>query len=423
MTDVDVVVVGAGVAGLAAAAETRRRGRSCALLEAGGRIGGRAWTVHEPALGGVAFDHGASWLHDADHNPLREIAEAHGDELIDSSARRIERTFVAGRPASEAELADYSRAEEIFHRELSARDATGEADISVAEAVDRLREIPWITTVETWETSIINAADAADISLLDWQRIGLQGRNMLIRTGLGSFVRDRLGPAAMPVQLNTAVRAVRWDGARVVVDTAAGSLSASSCIITVSTGVLQAGMIRFTPALPAEVQAAIDGLPMGLLTKIAMRTEGKDRFDLPAFCSLDQQVLVSGGPMMTFSAWPFGLPTITGFVGGRTAWELAAAGPAASEAFAREQLRSLFGSRADRAFAGATAVVTGWADDKLTCGAYCYARPGDAGARAELGRNFAGGRLLFAGEACHETLAGTVAGAWVSGCRAARAAA
>jgi monoamine oxidase len=205
----------------------------------------------------------------------------------------------------------------------------------------------------------------------------------------------------------------------VVVDTAAGSLCASSCIVTVSTGVLQAGAIRFTPALPGDIQAAIDGLPMGLLTKVAMRTEGIDRFDLPAFCSLDQQVLVSGGPMMTFSAWPFGLPTITGFVGGRTAWELAACGPSASAAFAREQLRSLFGSRADRAFAGAPAVVTGWADDPLVRGAYCYARPGDADTRGKLAENFASGRLVFAGEACHETLAGTVAGAWISGRRAA----
>src|SRR5579859_2926504 len=64
--DVDVVVVGAGVAGLAAASQLRARGRSCALLEAADRIGGRAWTTHPAALGGKPFDHGASWLHTAE---------------------------------------------------------------------------------------------------------------------------------------------------------------------------------------------------------------------------------------------------------------------------------------------------------------------------------------------------------------------
>src|SRR5580658_2230986 len=104
-TDVDVVVIGAGLAGLGAATALRRMGRGAVVLEAAGRIGGRAWTAYPRALGGVWFDMGAIWLHDAEHNPLTPIARAAGDTLLRSDALRIERTFVGGRLATEAELA------------------------------------------------------------------------------------------------------------------------------------------------------------------------------------------------------------------------------------------------------------------------------------------------------------------------------
>ena len=64
--DVDVVVIGAGLAGLGAAAALREKGRSCVILEASGRVGGRAWTTNPASLGGVWFDMGAVWFHDAD---------------------------------------------------------------------------------------------------------------------------------------------------------------------------------------------------------------------------------------------------------------------------------------------------------------------------------------------------------------------
>ena len=72
--DVDVVVIGAGLAGLGAATALRQQGRSAIVLEAADRIGGRAWTAYPPALGGVWFDMGAIWLHDAENNPLTPIA-------------------------------------------------------------------------------------------------------------------------------------------------------------------------------------------------------------------------------------------------------------------------------------------------------------------------------------------------------------
>ena len=66
--DFDVAVVGAGAAGIAAARTLRDAGLGCVVLEASGRLGGRAWT--DTASLGAPFDQGASWLHDAENNPL-----------------------------------------------------------------------------------------------------------------------------------------------------------------------------------------------------------------------------------------------------------------------------------------------------------------------------------------------------------------
>lgn len=419
--DVDVVVVGAGVAGLAAAAELRGRGRSCAVLEAADRAGGRAWTVHPPALGGKPFDHGASWLHTAERNLLVPIATTAGRTLLDAGKVRCRRTFIGRRLAEEAELAAYDRARERLVAVAEARAGSGEPDVSLAEAVASLPPDPaaaWTATVLAWQGAIIAGADAADLSVADWNDNLLQGRNLAVQGGLGALVRDVLGPAAGPVRLGTPVTRIRWHepGGRVAVETPGGTIAARACIVTVSTGVLAAGGIRFLPTLPADVQDAVQGLPMGLLSKVALRAGAEDRLDLPPFCSVDRQLAASDEPAMMFHAWPFGYDHVIGFIGGRAAWSLAEAGPAATKDFARQQLRNLFGTRADRAFVEGGAEVTTWGTDQRFLGAYCYATPGNVGARGRLAQPLAEGRLVFAGEGCAANgLAGTVGGAYVSG--------
>jgi monoamine oxidase len=170
------------------------------------------------------------------------------------------------------------------------------------------------------------------------------------------------------------------------------------------------------------VQAAIGGLPLGLLSKVALRAAGADRLGLPAFARLARQVEGPVDRPMSWMLWPFGRGHAIGFIGGEAAWALAREGPAAAEAYARAELARYFGPKAvSRAFAPG-AVVTRWAEDPLFLGAYSHALPGQAGARAVLaGAVLAGGRLRFAGEACHTRYAGTVGGAWDSGAQAARA--
>ena len=110
MTDVDFVIIGAGVAGLGAATALRDAGRSVIILEASDRVGGRAWTVYPEVLGHAWFDMGAIWFHDAENNPLTAIARAAGDKLLRADEIRQERTFVGDRLATETELQAYQAA-------------------------------------------------------------------------------------------------------------------------------------------------------------------------------------------------------------------------------------------------------------------------------------------------------------------------
>ena len=293
----------------------------------------------------------------------------------------------------------------------------GGPDIPLAAAVPR--DGPWDATVSHWFSSIISGVEAEDFSLRDYVATGLDGANLQVAEGFGSLVA-RLGEG-LPVSLEAPVARLRWDCAGMAAEGAWGALRASAAIVTVSTGVLAANGIRFDPALPDEIQAAIAGLPQGLLSKVALRAAGEGRLGLGAFARLGRQAEGPGDPPMSWMLWPWGRDHAVGFIGGAAAWALAPEGPAAAEAFARAELARYFGAaEVARAFAPG-AVVTGWAEDPLFLGAYSHARVGQYCARAVL-RDAApaAGRLRFAGEACHTRTAGTVGGAWESGERAAR---
>ena len=409
LRDSGVVIVGAGVAGLSAARHLRRQGVLVTVLEASGRIGGRAYTKNPAILGHAAFDHGASWLHAAERNPLVVLVDPSQDTLIDSDTAQTERLFVGGRPAEPAEQAAYAAAWDRLDALVAPALARDQRDRSLAEAMTPMRDDPWAATVAGWEGAIIAAADADVLSLRDWHQNRLEGTNLNVDGGLGAFVKRRL---ATDVELDTPVTAIAWDSAEGVrVETARGTVRAAACIVTVSTGVLASGAIRFAPALPHDVQAAVAGLPMGLLSKVALPRAGLDRLGLSSNTGLVRRM---GGNRanMAFIAWPQGAAHVIGFIGGRAAWDIAG-DPVAAEALARTELRAMLGSAARLAEG---AVVTEWATDSFTLGAYAYAPPGQAGMRRQLEAAFPAERLLFAGEACCTNgLAGTVGGAFLSG--------
>ena len=194
-TDTDVLVIGAGCAGLGAATALRERGLRRIVLEAADHIGGRAWTTYPEALGGVWFDMGAVWLHWAERNPLVPIAQAAGDTLLRSDEIRRKRTFVGAREATPAEYADYDDAWARY--EATADDLLRVMpDAPLAAVADHRPDDPWALTVEAFEGPVICVAEADEFSLRDWRRNVLEGSNLVPQGGIGAFVARRLGDRA-----------------------------------------------------------------------------------------------------------------------------------------------------------------------------------------------------------------------------------
>ncbi len=416
--DPDVLIIGAGCAGIAAARALLARGQDCVVLEAGDRVGGRAWTTR--ALG-APLDLGATWLHQAGDNPLTAFVAEH----LDHDTVRERHLHLGDRFATRAEFAEYWRAHHAFEAALAA--APLEPDRSVMQAAPPGGPTggptggPWDATIAHWLGAQINAAELTGISLEDYVKTDLDGPNLLPREGVGGLV-TRLAEG-LPIRLNHAVTQLDWSGGArrggVVARGAWGEIRAGRAIVTVSNGVLAAGSITFTPELPEATRAAIAGLPMGLLTKIAFRARGTDRLGIAPFHSARRAVAPGAPAPMSWVFWPFGAKHLFGFVGGARAWDLSRQGPAATEAAARADLAAMFGPRAAAALG--ECVVSDWGENPLFRGSYTHARPGHHASRAVLATPLGEGRLRFAGEACHSRFAGTVAGAWLSGEAAAAA--
>ncbi|MFH5925079.1 flavin monoamine oxidase family protein [Roseomonas xinghualingensis] len=413
--DCDFLVVGAGAAGIAAGREALALGLTVRVLEARGRVGGRACT--DLSLG-APFDLGATWLHAAQSNPLVPLAEAVGLSLFDHDAVRDSRVWMGDRWATPSEARDYEEAERAWHLAVRQAVRPGARGMSLADAAPRGGF--WDASLTHWEGPVISAAEARDIDLGDYLSTLLVGTNLLPREGCGHLLE--VLAAGLPVTLGAPVERLAWDGRRVRAEGLFGTIEAGAAVVTVSTGVLASGAIRFEPGLPEAVLQAVHDLPMGLLGKVGLRASGEDRLDIPPFGGIERRV-EEGERAMTFVAWPFGRDHIQGFAGGALAWEAEREGEAAMVDLAFSELHRIYGGRVDKALRRDGAVVSGWGHDPWSRGAYAALRPGRGGAREALSAPIGGGRLRLAGEACHASLAGTLAGAWLSGAQAARQAA
>lgn len=395
-TNPDVLIIGAGTAGISAARACAASGRTCIVLEAGPRTGGRCLTTD--ALG-PPLDLGATWLHAADRNPLTRFVT----DAINHDEVRERHLWMGDRWANAAELAGFEAAEDAFHAAVEA--AADGPDRAVADVIPQGGF--WDATIAHWQGAQIQAREVTELSLHDQFANDLEEPNLLPRHGMGTLLSGLA--AGLPIRLRAAVEQLDRSGNGVVAHGTFGSLAAGAAIVTVSTGVLAAGGIRFSPALPASHAQAIDDLPMGLLTKFGFAAT--DRFGIPPFHGVRRRVTAATPRPMSWVMRPFDEDLLFGFVGGTLAWELSAGGPAACEAAARAEFASIFGAgKLGRA------VVSDWGENLLFCGSYSQARPGAAGARAVLAEPL--GRLCFAGEATHHGLAGTAGGAWAEGARA-----
>lgn len=396
----DVVVIGAGAAGIAAARRLIANGRSVLVIEAADRIGGRAYT--DSHTFGVPYDQGAAWLQGPNGLPFLDAARARGFTLVDHDGAG-EAFFVGQRRATDAEWRAYGTASDRIEAAIY-----GQPDVSAASRLPG--DLPMSAVVQSWIGPMDHGVDFADLSLGDVNNYGRYAYNYLVREGLGTLVAG-LG-ADLPILTGVTARRIDWSGPGVRVETDRGTIAARACIVTVSTGVLASGGLRFAPDLPARQAQAIDDVPMGLLLKIALQFDG-ERFGLNENDFLTYAVPNEvPAPATYFLTWPTGADLAVGFAGGSFGWDLSRAGEAAAVDFALGQFADAVGARARRHFVRGS--MSDWAANPLTLGAYSAARPGRHASRAVLGEPL-GDRVFFAGEALGGRYTALVSGAYLSG--------
>jgi monoamine oxidase len=407
MTSTKIVIVGAGAAGLTAAKELQRLEQDFLLLEASHRIGGRAYT--EVLAPGMPFDLGAHWIMEPTINPLMRHAER--DQL---RLDRDDRHYTAGRYFEDGEWLPEGIDQELrayWDKQIDAmaQATNGQRDMSVLDAIDN--DDRWATYFHGLYAKDFTR-DVDQASAKDSLAFASEEDDLAVASGFGNLVAQY--GADVPVTLNSAVREIDSSGARLKLDTVKGRIHADKVILTVSNGVLSARDIEFSPALPDWKLDAIEKLPLGSHTRVAMT------FDKPVLRDLPTHFIVntSGDGPIQFRNRPFGYEYIEVVTGGRMAEWMENSGERATIDFVLAKLREAAGSKT--APDPARCIVSAWDQDAWVKGAYSCARPGATEQRAVLAQPI-DDRIFFAGEATSSNAYASVHGACVSGRDAARA--
>lgn len=416
----DVLVVGAGVAGLAAAGEFLSAGLDVLILEARDRLGGRIYTVHDPMMA-VPVELGAEFVHGMPREifDIAAVARLGVCELDGESW-----SYRRGRLVRSADLFDSIGPVFERMREFATQDAT------LQEFLDRTDINP---ELKTWVTSYVegfNAARRERISVLslleDTEASGLiQGdRAFRIFSGYDSLVQAMLPSGRARLHLNAVVHEVRWRPGHVEVLARSrmghpiAPFTAERILVTVPLGVLQQNAIRFTPE-PAEALAAALRLEMGQVIRVTLR------FREPFWEDRAPRLSFLHSPGLAFPTWwtphPAIAPVLTAWAAGPNGEALAGAGEKAIVDLATSTLEHIFGTgRAQIEDLLEYWYMHDWQTDPFSRGAYSYVPVGELEARKKLAAPIEG-TLVFSGEAtCLDGHGGSVNGAIAAGRHAAR---
>ena len=408
----DVIVIGAGSAGLAATNYLQQNGKTVICIEADNHIGGRVYT--DNSIFGVPYDTGAHWIEAGKKNPYRIYGEKNKNELNVYPEGQEKYAFYDGDkrlkwPADKEMWKVYDAAEAAIKKTRKDIAPMEVMPNKSSEYFDTAHLIigPWVMAKDFSNYSCKDYNDAEWGSGLEWH----------CEQGYGALVAHRW--KNIPVKLNTVAKKIKWGGEGIQVETNNGTISAKACVVTVSTGVLDAKKIKFTPDLPPEKYESFSGISMGIYNHITLQFK-KNFFDIKEKDSYLYYKIKSQNA-----------PSPKGFVGflnmsgsnlsyfdtgGEFARELEKEGEQASIDFVLTELRTIFGSKVDKnLIKGHT---TKWASNPLTLGSYATAEPGKAHLREVL-RQSVGDRIFFAGEATAKDWA-SVEGAYSSGETAAK---
>jgi monoamine oxidase len=406
----DIVVIGAGAAGIGAGLALTRLGIPHVILEAKHRVGGRAYS--DTSSIGHLWDHGAHWLHSGDVNVMRFMAEKlkhkfhPGNPAITSF-----RSFIGGQWKVREFATDYvwTKLEEIVQAGRKGSDVAAESILDRDHAMYPL--------LRHW-CQLIYSKDPAELSTRDAGNYSDSHVNLPVEDGYGALVA-RLSQG-LPIKIGVPVKSIEVLGEGVCVETISGAITAKACILAVPSRMMEKQRIAINPGLPAAVQRAFADVTMGYGEKVALSFDRKvfEGFEIP-FADVFEPVAPDTKPL-NFELHPFGRPIAVAHVGGRFAKELANAGPEEMKRFAIDTLVKAFGADIRRRIVACA--TTGWTMDEHIGGAYSGAAPGKAESRKVFSEPIHD-RIFLAGEHVHQRYMATAHGAYETGLDAAHKAA
>jgi monoamine oxidase len=428
----DVIMIGAGAAGLAAAGELLRAGRSVLLLEARDRLGGRIWTRKEAGLP-APIELGAEFIHGPAH-VTRELLAQVGTTAIESSD--VHCTLAAGK------LIPRSHFFPKIQHAMRAGVVLAKRDMSFDAFLNRHMGATLSLAERRFARMMAEGFDAADPARASARAIAAEWIGDTVgnvptarpRDGYEALLRALAAPLESPhaqLQLQATARSVRWSRGTVEVDGVCLGrpfrARAARCIVCLPLGVLQSparssGGVSFTPALTAK-RAALGGLASGPVVKVLLRFATAFWDSLHGGRYRDASFFhAARGEFVTFwTPAPLSAPMLVAWAGGPRARRIARG--CSPEQIARKalvSLQSMFGRAVDVASQLQGFYYQDWQRDPFACGAYSYALVGGEDARRVLGLSL-DNTLFFAGEATDTAgEGGTVSGALTSGLRAAR---
>jgi monoamine oxidase len=428
----DVVIIGAGVSGLAAASELRDTHRSVLVLEARDRVGGRVWTRHEPDSS-APIELGAEFIHGRVPETFELLHEV-GEAAVETSGAHW--TLLEGKLQQ--------RSDDLFgqiQQALKKSRALEKPDIAFSDWLSQAAQYGLSPTAAIMAKSFVEGFDAADPSrasthfvATEWGEGGLldgsQYRPLGGYSSVLAALTGSLDRRHTRLQLQTVVHDVQWKRGSVQIDALSQGrpfrVTAQRAIVTLPLGVLQAppgseGSVRFVPPIDSKRQA-LAGLAFGPVLKLSLRFRHAFWEEIDGGAYRNSSFFhAAETPVATFwTTSPLQTPLLTAWIAGPRAGRLSNSSESDVVALAMESLSRLFGGRDAAAMELEAAYLHNWQQDPFARGAYSYVAVGGSSARAELAAPLED-TLFFAGEATDTANeASTVTGALQSGARAAR---
>jgi monoamine oxidase len=430
--DADVVVIGAGAAGLAAARSLAERSLRVILLEGRDRVGGRVWS-RTMTRSVVPAELGAEFIHGPAEETMTLVRKA-GTAAIDSTGESW--LYRAGKLSRGDD--DFKSVPEVFEESRSLAE-----DESLDHFLRRFSTNGAMRRTAAAARAFAEGFDAADPAIASVRAIADEWKSGVDSTTarpLGGYpplfrrLRESCAAAGVQTQLSTIVRHISWQPGAVTVEATNGSgrhqtLRARAAIVTLPAGVLRhrgdENEIVFDPVLPATKLDALDKIEMGQVVKIALlfRTAfweriSEGRYRDAAFFRCEDQ------PFGAFwTQYPVRSELIVAWAAGPKVIALHNASQTELIELARDGFASLFDEPAQVQSEFESGFMHDWARDPFSRGAYSYLRVGAGDARIALAAPV-DGTLFFAGEATSsDGQGGTVNGALETGERAGREAA